>query len=243
MNIFSLVAAGLGIVLVDLALSGDNALVIGAAASGLPPRQQRAAILWGGAGALVFRLLLAGIATLLLRIPLLEALGGLVVLGIAIRLATSVGDGKSRVRGRNDQMFSAIVTITVADVTMSLDNVLAVGALAAGNLLLLAGGLILSMALLFVASAVVALLVRRLWMLLDLAVLVLGWTAGNMIVQDPWLKEQIGQLRLGAQGQLWLEWVIYALCFAIALVATLRFHFLPQLKERQRRKAQPPAGL
>jgi YjbE family integral membrane protein len=241
MSIFGLLALGAGIVLVDLSLSGDNALVIGAVASRLPPHQQRAAILWGGAGAFFFRFVLAGAATELLRIQLLQVIGGLVVLVIAIRLTMADGDGKPRWQSQGDRMVSAIFTITVADLTMSLDNVLAVGALAAGNLWLLAGGLLLSMTLLFAASAVVALLIRRLWALLDLAVLVLGWTAANMIVRDPWLMSQIQQLRLPGQGPTVLNGLIYALCIAIALVATLRYHFIPRLQERTNTRTQPPA--
>lgn len=241
MSIFGLLAAGAGIVLVDLALSSDNALVIGAVAARLPDRQQqRVAILWGWVGAYVFRLVLTGTATEVLRIQLLQVIGGLVVLVIAVRLAMPNGDGRPRWQSKGNQMFSAILTIVAADVFTSLDNALAIGALAAGNLLLLAGGLLVSMALLFWASAVVAQLIGRVWALLDLAVLVLGWTAANLIVQDPWLMSQIRQLRLPGQGATALNWLIYALCIAIALVATLRYHFIPQLQERAKARTQPP---
>ncbi len=240
MSIFGLLAAGAGIVLVDLALSSDNALVIGAVAARLPDRQQqRAAILWGWVGAYIFRLVLTGAATEVLRIQLLQVIGGLIVLVIAVRLAMPNGDGKPRRQIKGTPMFSAIFTIVAADVFTSLDNALAIGALAAGNLLLLAGGLLVSMALLFWASAVVAQLIGRLWALLDLAVLVLGWTAANLIVQDPWLMSQIQQLRLPGQGATVLNWLIYALCIAIALVATLRYHFIPQLQERAKARTQP----
>ncbi|MGZ3582173.1 MAG: YjbE family putative metal transport protein [Ktedonobacterales bacterium] len=197
-----------GIVLVDLALSGDNALVIGAAAAGLPARQRAMAIGVGGAGAIVLRIAFAIAATLLLQFPLLQALGGLLLLVIAVRLLMdreskldekdgtesiaeaglagedTAGDRKQASRG----FLSALLTILVADVTMSLDNVLAVGALAAGHLPLLVAGLLLSMGLLLVGSAVVAVLIGRLPWLLDVAALVLGWTAGNMILHDLRLK-------------------------------------------------------
>jgi YjbE family integral membrane protein len=182
-----------GIVLVDLALSGDNALVIGAAAASLPRPQQRLAILFGGAGAIALRILLGVAATLLLVLPLLQAIGGAVLLVVAARLlagshehaepgASQAGGGAGKASARG--FAPALLTILVADVTMSLDNVLAVGALAAGNLPLLAAGLLLSMGLLLVGSAVVARLIGRLPWLLDLAALVLGWTAGHMIVAD-----------------------------------------------------------
>jgi YjbE family integral membrane protein len=239
MNIAGLLAAGLGIVLVDLALSSDNALVIGAAASRLPAQQQRVAILWGGVGAVIFRILLTSVSTELLQVPLLQVLGGLVVLVIAIRLAMPDGGGKPRWQSRDERMRSAVLTIMVADITMSLDNILAIGALAAGNIALLAGGLVVSMLLLFVASAVVAVLIRRLWFLLDLAVLILGWTAARMIVQDQWLAAQIQALHLPTLGQTLLQGLIYGLCFAIVVVADVRFRLIPLYRRRAARSMAP----
>jgi YjbE family integral membrane protein len=185
-----------GIVLVDLALSGDNALVIGAAASGLPAHQRRRAILLGGGGAIALRMIFAVAATLLLQLPLLQAAGGALLLWIAYRLLagrdekTSDVDARAGDEGEKKQSAAAggfgaaLLTILLADVTMSLDNVLAVGALAAGHLPLLAAGLLLSMGLVLVGSAVVATLIRRLPWLLDVAALVLGWTAANMALHD-----------------------------------------------------------
>lgn len=194
-----------GIILVDLALSGDNALVIGAAAAGLPARQRAMAIGVGGAGAIVLRAAFAIAATLLLQLPLLQALGGLVLLLIAVRLLqdrserqhvteSQIADDAAEAKATGSEQgpsrgfFGALLTILVADVTMSLDNVLAVGALAAGHLGLLVAGLLLSMALLLVGSALVATLIGRLPWLLDVAALVLGWTAGNMVLHDMRLK-------------------------------------------------------
>ena len=190
------------IVLIDLVLSGDNALVIGAAAAGLPRRQRWYAIALGGGGAIVLRIAFAVIATLLLRLPLLQAIGGLLLLIIAIRLLMDRGDvkhTKSAESGKTAQeskpgpatgapvtksFWAALLTILVADVTMSLDNVLAIGALAAGNLPLLVAGLLLSIVLLLLGSALVAELIGRLPWLLDVAALVLAWTAANMILDD-----------------------------------------------------------
>jgi YjbE family integral membrane protein len=178
-----------GIVLVDLTLSGDNALVIGAAVSGLPARQRRVAILLGGGGAIALRILFAALATLLLRLPLLQAIGGLVLLVIAVRLLAGRGEtatakqASGRAKGEQG-LIAALVTITLADVTMSLDNILAVGALAAGHIPLLIAGLLLSIALVLAGSALVAALIQRLPWLLDLAALVLGWTAAGMLLED-----------------------------------------------------------
>lgn len=232
-----------GIVLVDLALSGDNALVIGAAAAGLPQRQRLQAIVLGGAGAVVFRVAFAVAATLLLRLPLLQALGGVVLLYIAARLlADRHGKhgkhGMHGVRGDGDAggapvphgatgaestasaapargFGAALLTILVADVTMSLDNVLAIGALAQGHLLTLALGLLLSVALVLAGSALVAGLIRRLPWLLDVAALVLGWTAADMVLHD---------IRLGPvlhDALPYAEVVLYAVGIGLVLAADL----------------------
>lgn len=233
----TVIAQGAAIVLIDLVLSGDNALVIGAAAARLPVSQQRRAIIWGGVFALVLRFAMAVAATELLRIPLLSAIGGVIVLAIAVRLALPDNADGPETRRVSARIGGAVLTIVIADVTMSLDNVLAIGALAAGNVLLLAIGLVLSMSLLFVASAVVAVLIRRLWWLLDLAVLVLGWTAAHLIVGDApvmaWLAVHLPAsipraLPLAIPGPD-LSWLVYIMCFAVAIIADLWFHFVPEV--------------
>jgi YjbE family integral membrane protein len=234
----TIIAQGAAIVLIDLVLSGDNALVIGAAAARLPLGQQRRAIIWGGVFALVLRFALAVAATELLRIPLLSAFGGVVVLAIAVRLALPERDTGPGPRGASARIGGAILTIVVADVTMSLDNVLAIGALAAGNVILLAVGLVLSMSLLFAASAVVAVLIRRLWWLLDLAVIVLGWTAAHLIIGDGLVMEWFARhlppampstLPIPIPGPRG-SWLVYGACFAVAVIADLWFHFVPQVR-------------
>ena len=186
-----------GIVLVDIVLSGDNALVIGAAAAGLTGRQRYYAILGGGAGAILLRITFAIAVTLLLQLPFLQALGGIALLIIAARLLLDRdAPASEHDKGRQEQdaqkqhapaqrsFMSAVLTILVADVTMSLDNVLAIGALAHGNLPVLAFGLLLSIGIVLAGSALVATLINRQPWLLDVAALVLGWTAGSMLVHD-----------------------------------------------------------
>lgn len=179
-----IVAAAAGIALVDIVLSGDNALVIGAAAGKLPRAQRLLAIAWGGVGAVVLRLLLAILATELLRVPYLQAVGGVALFVIAIRLLVPE-HASERPRRASERLLPAVLTILLADVTMSIDNVLAVGALAAGNIPLLLVGLVFSMALLFIASSLIARLMDYFTWLLDLASVVLAWTAANLILQDP----------------------------------------------------------
>ena len=220
-------AAAFGIILVDLALSGDNALVIGAVAAHLPRRQQLAAIIYGGVGALVIRFALAAVATELLQVEYLRAAGAVVILVIAIRLLLPDNDGSRRNRNAPDRLLAAIVTITLADVAMSTDNVLAVGALAAGNVVLLAGGLTISVALLFVASALVALLVEKLSWIMDLAALILGWTAASLFVGDAFVERQ---LRLTGNEQT----LVYLGCVGVVLASDLLIRWVVRRRKRAR---------
>lgn len=220
------------ILLIDLVLSGDNAVVIGAAAAGLARRQRWYAIVLGGAGAIILRIVFAILATFLLRLPLLQAIGGLLLLVIAVRLLmdrrathqlkqteseqtlqkAQLAPGSDAPANRS--FLSALLTILVADVTMSLDNVLAIGALAAGNLPLLIVGLLLSIVLVLLGSALVAELIQRLPWLLDIAALVLAWTAANMLLHD---------VRLGAvlEHLPWAQLAIPGAALAIVLVADI----------------------
>ncbi len=179
------------IIVVDLALSGDNALVIGAVASRLPARERRVAIIFGGVMAIALRIALAEAAVFVLRITFIQALGGLIVFAIAAQImAQRVADGSTEhttARKRwtgQEHLLRASLTILVADVSMSLDNVLAVAALANGNYLVLVLGLMFSMMLLLVASAGVAKLMERFPALLYLAGIILAWTAGTMVLND-----------------------------------------------------------
>jgi len=179
------------IIFVDLALSGDNALVIGATAAALPRKQRLFAILVGGGGAIILRIIFASVATLLLQLPFLQALGGVIIFFIAFRLLqersqkrrSATSDDAARIR-RTDGFFSALLTIIIADVTMSLDNVLAIAAIAHGQVLTLSVGLLVSIALVLLGSALVAEITNHIPLLLDLASLILAWTAGSMILND-----------------------------------------------------------
>ena len=203
-----------GIVLVDLVLSGDNALVIGVVAAGLPRKQRWAAIVTGGAGAIVLRIGFAILATLLLQVPLLQAIGGAVLLFIALRLLLDrnhVAAASSEGQSAPKSFLMAVLTILAADAMMSLDNVLAVGALADGNLLVLAVGLLLSIALVLLGSSLISTLMKHLPWLLDIASVILAWTAANMILSD---------LRLGPvlDKVAWTDFALPALTIGAVLV-------------------------
>lgn len=182
-DVLELIGSVLGIIVIDLVLSGDNAVVIGMAARSLPPDQRRRAIIFGGGAAVALRILFTAIAALLLEIPLLHFVGGLLLVYVAFKLLRSE-TGEENVREGNN-LLDAIRVIVLADVVMSLDNMLAVGAQAHGDLRLLLFGLALSIPLLLIGSNIVATLMGRFPWLVWLGAAVLAWTAGQMMVEDP----------------------------------------------------------
>ncbi len=178
-----LIRAVLSIVIIDLVLSGDNAVVIGMASRRLPPEQRRKAIIFGAAGAIGLRITFTAMVALLLGIPFLQAIGGAVLVWIAFKLLRQEHDEANVREGAN--LFDAVRTIIIADVIMSLDNILAVGGAAHGNLALLLFGLALSMPIIMFGSNLVATLMNRLPWLVYLGSAVLAFTAGEMIFEDP----------------------------------------------------------
>ncbi len=182
------------IILLDLVLSGDNALVLGSAVAQLPRRQRMYALIFGGAGAILFRIVLSSIASMIFTIPWIQTVGGCILFWIAIRLLNerrrqqseklSTCDMAQKSTPEQGNFRSAVLTIFIADVTMSLDNVLAVGAAANGAFLPLAFGLLFSIIIILCGSALIAELMTRFTWLLDAAVLILAWTCGTMIRDD-----------------------------------------------------------
>lgn len=175
------------IVLIDLVLSGDNAVVIGMAARRLPPDARRRAILLGGLGAVVLRVTFTILAALLLDIPLLRAIGGVLLLWIAYKLVRPHEEAHD-VSAANS-MAAAVKTIILADFVMSLDNILAVGGASEGHLGLLIFGLLFSIPILMLGSELVARLLGRYPILLYVGVIVLVITATRMILHDDKIKE------------------------------------------------------
>ncbi len=177
-----LVSRVLQIILIDLVLSGDNAVVIGMAAHPLPRKQRRIAILVGGGAAIVLRITLTSVAAMLLGLPALKAVGGLVLLWIAFKLLEENEPGGGTKQATT--LFGAIGTILLADFIMSLDNVLGVAAASHGDVVLLIFGLVFSMAILMVGGSVFAELVDRLWWLAYLGAAVIAWTGIDMLQED-----------------------------------------------------------
>ncbi len=173
----------LGIVVIDLTLAGDNALVIALAVRTLPPRQQLWGRIWGTAGAVGLRVAFIAIATLLLRIPLLQLLGGAALLWIAFKLVSKQTGVEGHVR-QGGSLWEAVWIIIVADAVMSLDNVLAVAAAAHGDLTLVVLGVALSLPIVVWGSGLLALLMNRYAWVIWLGGGILGWVSGEMILDD-----------------------------------------------------------
>jgi YjbE family integral membrane protein len=179
------------IVVIDLSLAGDNALVIALAVRSLPERQQWLGRVWGTAAAVGLRLLFIAVVSALLSIPLLRAIGGLLLLWIAIRLVRPGGEAEGHVR-HGTSLREAIWIIVVADVTMSLDNVLAVAAAARGDMLLVSFGIALSLPIVVWGSGFLARLMTRQPWIIWIGGGILGYVAGEMITDDPVVRGWLG---------------------------------------------------
>ena len=187
---FASLSAVISIIIIDLVLSGDNAVVIGMAARGLSPQNRRKAIIFGGAGAIGLRILFTALATLLLGIPGLQAIGGILLFYIAYKLIRPQGGSHGAIR-EADSLGEAIRTIVLADVVMSLDNILAVGGAAKGHLGLLMFGLLLSIPIILFGSELVARLLGRFPAFLYAGVYVLVHAAVAMLLHDPWIASRV----------------------------------------------------
>jgi YjbE family integral membrane protein len=213
MEIFSLPwwSALLAIILIDLVLAGDNAIVIGLAARKLPPAVRRKAILWGTVGAIAVRALMTIGVVWLLQVPGLMLLGGLGLLWIASRLLADAGE-KPAHGAAAASFWGAMRTIVVADALMGVDNVLGVAGAAHGALDLVIVGLLVSVPVVVFGSGVVLALVERFPSILQLGAAVLAFTAARMIVAEPLLDAVFDPHAVA-------RWSTYAACVASVLAA------------------------
>jgi YjbE family integral membrane protein len=168
--------------LINIVLSGDNAVVIALACRKLPPEQQKKAVFWGGFGAVVLRIVLTFVAVWLLRIPYVEIVGALLLLYIAIKLLRNDDSDDELKSGTS--MSEAIKTIISADLIMSLDNVLAVAGAAHGDYLLIGLALVISIPLILWGSRLLMTLMNRFPVIVYLGAGLLGYTAGEMALDD-----------------------------------------------------------
>src|SRR5215831_8993527 len=185
------------IFLVNMLLSGDNAVVIALACRNLSQRARRQGIFWGVLGAIVLRVVLTLFAMSLLVYPYLKLIGALLLFWIGIKLIAQE-DGEDHHVKASDRLMTAIWTIIVADLVMSLDNVMAVAAAAKGHVVLMAFGLIVSIPIVVIGAQVIMRLMERYPILILLGGGLLGYIAGEMAVEDPvvqpWFAENAPDL-------------------------------------------------
>jgi YjbE family integral membrane protein len=174
----------LEIILINILLSGDNAVVIALACRNLPDKLRRRGILWGVLGAIVLRIILTYFAMSLLNYPWLKLIGAVLLIWIGIKLIVGDEHAEHEVKSSN-RLISAIWTILIADLVMSLDNVMAVTAAAKGDLPLIIFGLVISIPLVIFGSQIIMRLIERLPLLVPAGGGLLGYIAGDLATDDP----------------------------------------------------------
>ncbi len=191
--------AALGqITLINIVLSGDNAVVIALAARSLPAHQQKQAIMWGAGAAVVMRIILTIIAVELLKWPYLKIIGAILLFWIAIKLLVPEHDDENV--ESSDNLMKAIKTILIADLVMSLDNVIGVAAAAKGNVTLLVIGLAISIPLVIFGATMLMKVMEKWPVIITIGAGLLGWVAGEMLVTDPfwvdWINANLSWLHV-----------------------------------------------
>ena len=204
----------LKIIWINILLSGDNAVVIALAARSLPEHQQNKAIWLGSGAAVVLRIGLTLVAAMLLQLPYLQLVGGLLLLYIGFQLISEEEDGEGEVK-ESGSLLAAIRTILIADLVMSLDNVIAVAAAAKGNDLLLLLGLAISIPLVIFGSSLMIKLMARFPIIVVLGAALIGWVGGETIASDVAFKEY-------ADANQWLHYAAAAFG-AVLVVITGKF--------------------
>jgi YjbE family integral membrane protein len=223
-------ARWLSIVIIDISLAGDNALVIALAVRTLPRRQQFWGRVWGSLGAVALRLAFITIITYLLKIPFLQVVGGLLLIWIALKLVRQESGAEGHVK-QGTSLWEAVWVIIVADVVMSLDNVLAVAAAAHGDLVLVIFGIALSLPLVVWGSGILARLMNRFPWIIWLGGGILGYVAGEMILKDRLVHEWLGP---------WADTLHRPVALVLAAVITALGWWYAQ---RGRRPAKQPENL
>jgi len=192
------------VILVNIVLSGDNAVVIALAARSLPQHQQKQAIIWGAGAAVVLRIILTIVALELLKWPWLKFIGAALLLWIAVKLLVPE-DGDDDGIESSENLWTAIKTILIADLVMSLDNVIGVAAAAKGSVTLLILGLAISIPLVVFGATILMRLMQRFPIIVTIGAGLLGWVAGEMAATDPVVMAWV------EANAAWLHWASPAL--------------------------------
>ena len=198
------------IIIINIMLSGDNAVVIALASRSLPPVQQKKTIIFGSMGAIVLRVVLTFFAVILLELPYLKLLGGIALLWIGASMLDSDNDEADL--DAHSHLWAAIRVIIIADFIMSLDNVIGVAAAAKGNVVLLVLGLGISIPLIIWGSQLILKLMERFPIIITLGAALLGWVAGEMLVSDAAISTWI------EANAHFLDYVVPAACTVLVVI-------------------------
>ncbi len=220
------------IILIDLVLAGDNAIVIALAARNLPSHLQRKAIIWGTLGAIVVRSAMTVGVVWLLKIPGLMLIGGLGLLWIAYKLLTDSDDGGHE-EGGATTFWGAMKTIVVADALMGIDNVLGVAGAAQGAFDLVVLGLLISIPIVIFGSTLVLKLVERFPVIIQIGAAVLAYTAAHMVVGEPLLDAYL-------DGDDSLQRSVRAAIYVCAILGVLGLGWLTTRRREKVRSAEAP---
>lgn len=182
----------LQVVLIDLALGGDNSIVIGMAAKNLPAHLQKKAILYGTAGAIILRFIMAFIVSWLFQVPFLKTLGAVLLVFIGIKLIGADEAAEDIHVEAKDSLWAAVRTIMMADALMSLDNVLGIVGVTNNHWGLLMFGMLISVPIIVFGSTVVVKVMNRFPILVYIGGAILGWASGGMVATDPYLAQYVG---------------------------------------------------
>jgi YjbE family integral membrane protein len=181
----------LQIIVINVVLSGDNAVVIALACRRLSPKHQKQAFLWGSVGVVVLMIALTAIVVWLLSLPYLEIVGSVMLAWIGIKLLVAEEGEEDGAVAQKSTLLAAIRTIIIADIIMSLDNVLAMAGAAKGHMWMLAVGLVITVPVVLFGSALLMKLMDRFPALVFLGAGLIGWVAGEMIISDPAIKDWV----------------------------------------------------
>lgn len=181
----------ISVIFINIILSGDNAVVIALTCRNLPEKQRSKAVFLGSFGAIALRVVLTFVAVRLLAIPYMQVVGGALLLWIALSLLK--GEEDDEVEGGNS-LISAIKTIVIADLVMSLDNVVAVAGVAQGNIMLIVIGLLVSIPLIIWCSQLLMKIMQKFPIIVYIGSALLAYTAGEMILKDKGLESHLGHL-------------------------------------------------
>lgn len=194
---WELLSGIINIMIINLILSGDNAVVIALASRGLPEEYRKKAIFWGATLAVVLRIMLTFVAALLLKIPFVQLVGGILLAWIALKLLYPEKEHCDTEQSCGSDFRKALITIIWADLLMSLDNVLAVAGASGGNIYLLIFGLAMSIPIVLVGSSLLSALIRKFPWIIYLGAGVLAWTAGKMVVHDKFTENYLRLVPFG----------------------------------------------